>query len=105
VLHLHWNGGLGTHEQQANRVDGQGAGDQTQGNNDEERWRTQLPERYGCNRETDEEEDDRIGDKSDKIPERQDDLSASLLIPREAAHLFRDDAAHPFRLIVARHSD
>jgi hypothetical protein len=28
-----------------------------------------------------------------------------LLIPEQAAHLFRDDAAHPFRLIVARHSD
>jgi hypothetical protein len=28
-----------------------------------------------------------------------------LLIPGQAAHLFRDDAAHPFRLIVARHSD
>jgi hypothetical protein len=29
----------------------------------------------------------------------------SVLIPGQAAHLFRDDAAHPFRLIVARHSD
>jgi len=28
-----------------------------------------------------------------------------LLIPEQAAHRFRDDAAHPFRLIVARHSD
>jgi hypothetical protein len=28
-----------------------------------------------------------------------------VLIPEQAAHLFRDDAAHPFRLIVARHSD
>jgi len=30
---------------------------------------------------------------------------AWLLIPGQAAHLFRDDAAHLFRLIVARHSD
>jgi hypothetical protein len=28
-----------------------------------------------------------------------------VLIPEQAAHRFRDDAAHPFRLIVARHSD
>jgi hypothetical protein len=28
-----------------------------------------------------------------------------LLIPEQAAHLFRNDAARPFRLIVARHSD
>jgi hypothetical protein len=30
---------------------------------------------------------------------------SAMLIPGQAAHLFRDDAAHPFRLIVARHSD
>lgn len=29
----------------------------------------------------------------------------NLLIPEQAAHLFRDDVARPFRLIVARHSD
>jgi hypothetical protein len=29
----------------------------------------------------------------------------SLLIPEQAAHRFRDDAAHLFRLIAARHSD
>jgi hypothetical protein len=34
-----------------------------------------------------------------------DGLGHQLLIPEQAAHLFRDDAAHPFRLIVARHSD
>jgi transposase len=28
-----------------------------------------------------------------------------LLIPEQAAHRFRDDAAHPFRLIAARRSD
>ncbi|OPH81485.1 hypothetical protein [Nitrobacter vulgaris] len=28
-----------------------------------------------------------------------------LLIPEQAAHLFQDDAAHLFRLIVAQHSD
>jgi hypothetical protein len=28
-----------------------------------------------------------------------------LLIPEQFALLFRDDVAHPFRLIVARHSD
>jgi hypothetical protein len=28
-----------------------------------------------------------------------------LLIPEQAAHRFRDDAAHLFRLIAARHSD
>jgi hypothetical protein len=28
-----------------------------------------------------------------------------LLIPEQAARRFRDDAAHPFRLIAARHSD
>jgi hypothetical protein len=28
-----------------------------------------------------------------------------LLIPEQAAHRFRDDAARLFRLIVARHSD
>jgi len=31
--------------------------------------------------------------------------TSSVLIPEQAAHLFRNDAAHPFRLIVARHSD
>ena len=30
---------------------------------------------------------------------------ASVLIPEQVAHLFQDDAAHLFRLIVARHSD
>jgi hypothetical protein len=33
------------------------------------------------------------------------DAYASLLIPEQAAHRFRDDAAHLFRLIAARHSD
>jgi hypothetical protein len=33
------------------------------------------------------------------------DRQPAVLIPGQAAHLFRDDAAHPFRLIVARHSD
>jgi hypothetical protein len=28
-----------------------------------------------------------------------------VLIPREAAHRFRDDGAHPFRSIVAQRSD
>jgi hypothetical protein len=28
-----------------------------------------------------------------------------LLIPEQVAHLFQDDVAHPFRLIVARRSD
>jgi hypothetical protein len=28
-----------------------------------------------------------------------------VLIPEQAAHRFRDDAAHLFRLIAARHSD
>jgi hypothetical protein len=28
-----------------------------------------------------------------------------MLIPEQAAHRFRDDAAHLFRLIAARHSD
>ena len=28
-----------------------------------------------------------------------------LLIPEQVAHLVQDDAAHLFRLIVARHSD
>jgi transcriptional regulator GlxA family with amidase domain len=32
-------------------------------------------------------------------------LALRLLIPEQVAHLFRDDAARPFRLIVARHSD
>jgi hypothetical protein len=32
-------------------------------------------------------------------------LVAELLIPEQAAHRFRDDAAHPFRLIAARRSD
>jgi hypothetical protein len=32
-------------------------------------------------------------------------LPTTLLIPEQAAHRFRDDAAHPFRLIAARRSD
>jgi hypothetical protein len=32
-------------------------------------------------------------------------LVERMLIPEQVAHLFRDDAARPFRLIVARHSD
>jgi hypothetical protein len=32
-------------------------------------------------------------------------ISAGMLIPEQAAHRFRDDAAHPFRLIAARRSD
>jgi hypothetical protein len=33
------------------------------------------------------------------------DLSSKVLIPGQAAHLFRDDVAPPFRLIVAQRSD
>jgi hypothetical protein len=32
-------------------------------------------------------------------------LHTRLLIPSEAAHLFQDDGAHPFRSIVAQRSD
>jgi hypothetical protein len=33
------------------------------------------------------------------------ELARYLRIPEQVAHRFRDDAAHLFRLIVARHSD
>ncbi|EAQ34251.1 hypothetical protein NB311A_09736 [Nitrobacter sp. Nb-311A] len=38
-------------------------------------------------------------------PIRRVKLTRYLLIPEQAAHLFQDDAAHLFRLIVAQHSD
>jgi hypothetical protein len=33
------------------------------------------------------------------------EAALKLLIPRQAAHRFRDDGAHPFRLIAAQCSD
>jgi transposase-like protein len=48
----------------------------------------------------------RAGTVELRIPKlRKGSYFPGLLIPGQAAHRFRDDGAHPFRLIVARHSD
>jgi len=40
------------------------------------------------------------------FPETRSEIDRlKVLIPEQAAHRFRDDAAHPFRLIAARRSD
>ena len=40
-----------------------------------------------------------------KAPRRLSSPAVALLIPEQVARLFQDNVAHPFRLIVARHSD